>query len=162
MKKTPARPLGRVGVFPNQAREGGRFMRKKSEKGQAMVEFALILPVLLLIIAGIIDFGLIYNQKVLANNASREAARYVAVNYNENLKLKTLPNNELQLNVENKAKGYLPAYIVNKNPTVDTAILSGGKEVRVIVNWHTSALMPVYSKLASNVPIESTTYFKIE
>jgi Flp pilus assembly protein TadG len=29
----------------------------KSEKGQAAVEFALVLPILLLLILGIIDFG---------------------------------------------------------------------------------------------------------
>jgi len=133
-------------------------MRRKSEKGQAMVEFALVLPVLLLIIAGIIDFGLIFNQKVLANNASREAARYVAVNYNAILK--TLEEEELQENVETKALGYLPIYIVNKTPEVEAVI--GGGEVKVTVNWNTSAFMPVYSKLFDVVEIKSTTFFRIE
>jgi Flp pilus assembly protein TadG len=46
-----------------------------SQKGAAMVEFALILIPLLLITFGIIEFGmLIYNQQVLTN-ASREGAR---------------------------------------------------------------------------------------
>jgi Flp pilus assembly protein TadG len=46
-----------------------------SQKGAAMVEFALIVIPLLLITFGIIEFGmLLYNQQVLTN-ASREGAR---------------------------------------------------------------------------------------
>ena len=56
-------------------------MYPKSEKGQAMVEFALVLPILLLILCGIIDFGWIFGNQLLANNASREAARYTAIHY---------------------------------------------------------------------------------
>lgn len=53
----------------------------KNENGQAMVEFALVLPILLLFIAGIIDFGWIFHNQLAANNASREAARYIAIHY---------------------------------------------------------------------------------
>lgn len=56
-------------------------MRLKSEKGQAMVEFALVLPILLLLLGGIIDFGWIFGNQLLADNAVREAARYTAVHY---------------------------------------------------------------------------------
>ncbi|MCL5046331.1 MAG: pilus assembly protein [Actinobacteria bacterium] len=45
------------------------------EKGQAMVEFALILPVLLLIIMGIMEFGRAYSAYLTIQNASREGAR---------------------------------------------------------------------------------------
>lgn len=55
-------------------------MRKKSEIGQAMVEFALVLSFLLLILGGIIDFGWIFYHKVMINNAAREGARYAAIN----------------------------------------------------------------------------------
>ena len=40
-----------------------------------MVEFALIMPVLLLILAGIIQFGFLLNAKIAVNSASYEAAR---------------------------------------------------------------------------------------
>lgn len=51
----------------------------KKEKGQAMVEFALILIPLLILIGGIIDFGWIFYHKVIVNNAAREGARYAAI-----------------------------------------------------------------------------------
>src|SRR5512136_1338180 len=55
-------------------------MRRKiaSRKGASMVEFALILPLLMVILFGIIEFGaVLYNQAVITN-ASRDASRYAA------------------------------------------------------------------------------------
>ena len=47
----------------------------KDKNGAAAVEFALILPLLILVVFGIIEFGLLlYNQQVITN-ASREGAR---------------------------------------------------------------------------------------
>lgn len=46
------------------------------QEGQSLVEFALILPVFLILLFGVIEFGLLlYNQHVITN-ASREGARY--------------------------------------------------------------------------------------
>ena len=53
--------------------------RRDSSRGQTMVEFALILPILVLLLAGFFDLG----RVVLANDslahAAREAARYAVV-----------------------------------------------------------------------------------
>ena len=50
-------------------------MRLKSQRGVAAVEFAIVLPVLVLLLFGAIEFGLLlYNQQVITN-ASREGAR---------------------------------------------------------------------------------------
>jgi len=50
-------------------------MRKQNERGVSAVELALIMPLLVIILFGIIEFGLIlYNQQVITN-ASREGAR---------------------------------------------------------------------------------------
>lgn len=48
----------------------------RTAKGQSLVEFALILPVLLLIILGVVEFGRIFFLYTEASNAAREAARY--------------------------------------------------------------------------------------
>ena len=53
----------------------------KSEKGQAMVEFALVLPLLLILLCGIIDFGWLYYNQITLNNAAREGARYAVIYY---------------------------------------------------------------------------------
>lgn len=57
--------------------------RKKGEKGQAMVEFALILPLLILLLCGILDFGWIFGNQLTLNNAVREAARNTSINFDE-------------------------------------------------------------------------------
>lgn len=50
------------------------------ERGAAAVEFGLILPVLLTIVGGILDFGRMYNQQILLSNAARDGVRQVVVN----------------------------------------------------------------------------------
>ena len=47
----------------------------KSDKGAAAVEFAIILPLLLLLILLMIDFGRLFFIEISLNSASREAAR---------------------------------------------------------------------------------------
>jgi Flp pilus assembly protein TadG len=54
--------------------------RPRRERGAAAVEFGLILPVLLLIIGGIVDFGLMYYKQILLANAARDGVRQVVVN----------------------------------------------------------------------------------
>ncbi|HEY8838486.1 MAG TPA: TadE family protein [Dehalococcoidia bacterium] len=44
--------------------------------GQAIIEFALLLPLFLLLLFGIIDFGRAYSASVTLTNAAREGARY--------------------------------------------------------------------------------------
>lgn len=50
-------------------------MKINSNKGASMVEFAILLPILLLLIFGIIEFGLLLFAKQVITNASREGAR---------------------------------------------------------------------------------------
>ena len=57
---------------------GRRAEPTSSERGQAVVEFALVLPVLLLLIFGIVEFALAFNAAVSVNYASRVAALLAA------------------------------------------------------------------------------------
>jgi Flp pilus assembly protein TadG len=50
-----------------------------NDRGAVAVEFALILPVLLLIVVGTIEFGRVYSQIQVYNGAAREGARCAAV-----------------------------------------------------------------------------------
>ena len=56
---------------------------KAKEKGQAMVEAALVIPLFIMILVGIIDFGWIYSHQLVVNNLSRDGARYAVVHYGE-------------------------------------------------------------------------------
>jgi hypothetical protein len=106
------------------------------EDGQGLVEFAIILPVLLLLLLGMIEFGLIlYNQHVITN-ASREGARYGIVVHN--------PRRE-----PDSIAGVVNEYCANNlvtfgsSPpleiTIDPAITSGalfGQDLSVDVSFH--------------------------
>jgi Flp pilus assembly protein TadG len=55
-------------------------MSKASERGAVAVEFALLVPVLILLILGIIEFGRAYNVQATLTNAAREGVRAMAIN----------------------------------------------------------------------------------
>ncbi|MCR5629260.1 TadE/TadG family type IV pilus assembly protein [Eubacterium sp.] len=59
--------------------------RKKgrNEEGQGTVEFALILPILLAIIFGIIDFGWLFFNMELVSNTARSSARHAIVSVHD-------------------------------------------------------------------------------
>jgi Flp pilus assembly protein TadG len=47
----------------------------KEEGGQALVEFALVAPIFLLVLFAIVDFGMAFNGWITVTNAAREGAR---------------------------------------------------------------------------------------
>jgi Flp pilus assembly protein TadG len=47
----------------------------KAEHGAELIEFAMTFPLLLLVVMGIIDFGLLFQQYEVLTNAAREGAR---------------------------------------------------------------------------------------
>lgn len=53
--------------------------RSKGERGAVAVEFALVAPILLLLIAAILEFSYFYNLQISVTQAAREAARTMAV-----------------------------------------------------------------------------------
>jgi Flp pilus assembly protein TadG len=55
---------------------------KKDERGQTMAEFALILPILLVLLLGIAQFGVAFNNYITLTDAVRAGARKAAVSRN--------------------------------------------------------------------------------
>ncbi|PRY67504.1 TadE-like protein [Glaciihabitans tibetensis] len=51
----------------------------RSEDGAVAVEFALLLPILVAMLIGIMEFGLVYNAQITLTNAAREGVRTVAI-----------------------------------------------------------------------------------
>ena len=49
--------------------------RWQSERGAELIEFAVVLPLLLLLIAGVVDFGMMFRTYEAVTNAAREGAR---------------------------------------------------------------------------------------
>lgn len=55
----------------------------KRERGAAAVEFALVVPLLLIMLFAIIDFGWVLTQQLSVTAAAREGARYLAIHHDE-------------------------------------------------------------------------------
>lgn len=130
----------------------------KSEEGQAMVEFALVLPVFLLILCGIIDFGWLFYNQLSLNNACREGARYAVVNtaegastqqienHIENLTTGVFANNGVDISIEYTSKG---------DPTAG--------DIKVSLEADISFFTPVLSSvLGKEKTITSTVTMKVE
>ena len=51
----------------------------RAARGQGLVEFALVMPILMILVFGIIDFGMGLRSYISLTNATREGARFAAV-----------------------------------------------------------------------------------
>lgn len=51
----------------------------RSERGAAAVEFALVVPILLILLLGVIEFGRVFNVQLQLTAAARESVRVMAI-----------------------------------------------------------------------------------
>jgi Flp pilus assembly protein TadG len=72
-----------------------RLARYASDKGAELIEMAIVLPILLFIFAGIVDFGFMFQRYEVVTNAAREGAR-----------MGTLPGYS-QSDIQNRVESYL-------------------------------------------------------
>jgi len=56
-----------------------RTARKRGERGQALVEFALLIPIFFILLFAIVDFGMGFHSWITVTNSAREGARLGAV-----------------------------------------------------------------------------------
>jgi Flp pilus assembly protein TadG len=56
--------------------------KERSERGAAAVEFALVMPLLFLLVFGIIEFGFVFNKELSVTHSAREGVRVFALNGN--------------------------------------------------------------------------------
>jgi Flp pilus assembly protein TadG len=54
-------------------------LRRRTERGSVAVEFALVLPILMVLVFGIIDFGRAFNAQETLTQAAREGSRLAAL-----------------------------------------------------------------------------------
>ncbi len=92
-------------------------MKRESEGGTAALEFALILPLFLILIFGVVEFGLILYYKGLITHAGREGARWGA--------LYTIPRR-----TNGDVQTYVGNFLTSVNLTGATITVSGAGGVQ--------------------------------
>lgn len=134
-------------------------MRKsqKKQKGVAAVEFAIILPVLLLILFGIVELSLALYDKAVITNASREAARFGIV-----LRSPKPTEDEIIAVAQNYAKNYLITFGTKNDPVVDVVSGLGGTfgqplTVNVTYKYDGLGLGKMLSAVVGQITIGATT-----
>lgn len=68
-----------VGKKLGSIREYTTISLQKKTRGQAVLEFALLLPILLLLLIGTLEFGRLFFAKIVITNAAREGAYYLSM-----------------------------------------------------------------------------------
>lgn len=105
-----------------------RFKRARSERGAELIEFALVLPLLLFIVLGIVDFGFLFQRLEVVTNAAREGAR-IAV-----LPSYTTADVDSRVRSYMNAAGVPDAYnntILSVNTTTPSVTLPSGTSIEV-------------------------------
>jgi hypothetical protein len=116
---------------------------RSEETGAELIEFALVLPILLLIVAGIVDFGFLFQRYEVVTNAAREGAR-----------IASLPG-YTEPDVQQRVLDYLTTSGLTETPTVSLTsaptALPSGRTVQlatVVVDYpHTYMLIGPFANL---------------
>lgn len=126
---------------------------KKREKGQALVEFVLVLPILLILLLGIVEFGQIYFSYILTQSASRDAARYGSVGATDAEIYQVVYDKTTALKQENLSVTITP------EPSQRTR----GEQLSVEVNYDVVLISPIWKDILPNpFPISVETVMRIE
>jgi Flp pilus assembly protein TadG len=101
----------------------------RNEEGQAMVEFALVLPLLLLLLFGIIQFGIAFNNYIALTDAVRAGSRKATVSRHE-----SCPSCVTEAAVKGAAAGL----DTSKMNVQVSSSWQPGEEVRVVAQYPVS------------------------
>lgn len=98
-------------MFSEKLSQRSQNIVRSSEGGTAMVEFAIVLPLLLLLVFGMIEFGLLIYNKQILTNASREGARAGIVQASPPGVTQT-PNRYTKAQIEQVVMDYCSNYLI--------------------------------------------------
>ena len=125
----------------------------RNEKGQSLVEFAIILPFLLLLLMGILEFGIMLNSYLTIHNSAREGAR-LGIVAGSDIEIKQLITN-ISPNLDTKNQ------IVNITPSEGSRKSGGTLTVEVTYNYQVT--IPIISNIVHNVVVlKAQTSMRIE
>ena len=124
----------------------------RSNKGQSIVELAILLPVLLMLLFGTIEFGRIYGTYMIISNASREGARVAAVGGSTT-------------QIQNAVIGTAPTLNVGSMTIVVSKSGAGnrGDTVMVTIGYDIAIIAPLIGVVVDNpMHLESQMQMRIE
>lgn len=118
---------------------------QRGERGSATVEFALVLPLVLTVLLGVVQVGMLLRDRVLLAGAAREAARAAAVGVSD--------------------EGVLLAANASGLPSVDVQIQrdpAPDGPVTVVTHVHEQTKMPLIGWLIPDVDFRASATMRQE
>jgi len=147
------------------------YSRKKFELGVTIVEFAIIMPLFLIFIFGIIEFGILMYDRAVIIDASRMGARAgVVYRYNPDIEdLSHPPVDEIQ----SKILSYCEENLISLNsatldvPPPEWSCPQAGCTIKVRVNYNFkflifSNLLSLAGSFPGGIPLNSETVMRLE
>jgi len=138
-------------------------------RGGAAVEFAIILPLLIFVVAGIIEFGFALYDKAVLTNASREGARTGIVFRVDSLT--GLRDPVTVDEIRERVKGYLqgnplisPGGVSIPALDVPETCVDSGDEISVRVSYpYKFLILPEFTiKIPGAIPLSAETVMRCE
>ncbi|MCR3921642.1 MAG: pilus assembly protein [Firmicutes bacterium] len=124
----------------------------KNQKGQAIVESALVVPIILLLLLGMVEMGRVTNAYLVVTHAARHGARYGAVGATNDEIIERIIDVATPLNPAELTIVIMP----------ETGRAAGG-DIQVSVTYPVQLITPVVESLISNpFPVKSEITMRIE
>ena len=142
--------------FPRTAKQKVANLPHKS-KAQSLVEFAITLPILLLLLSGVVEFGFALNYYLSLLDATREAARYYS--NADPFNADSSDNMDFYANTAALARANLDPYLANPSyqgrrifldPSADDVIVTVyAKSETEVLSYPTSGVYHMYNNSTS-------------
>lgn len=150
------------------AMQQGRFTRqKRTQRGAAALEFALIVPILVSLVFGIADFGWAINRDTLVNNAAREGAREGSLNPDATAIVNTVRQSLSQVEAIGTSPSVITVTVACRKPdetactSFATDAVSGGTVIVTVALNH-SWITPVGSTFSDSITLSKSVEMRIE
>ncbi|MDD2533151.1 MAG: pilus assembly protein [Eubacteriales bacterium] len=123
-------------------------------RGQSLVEAAFVLPLFILVLCGILDFGWLLANQLMVNNGSRDGARYAIVN-TDSTSLNALVTDRVHQN---------PGLESLTDVTVAITNINDGQDIEITVTKKVQVLTPLTGIFVKDQAFDliSTTVMRIE
>ncbi len=151
-----------------------RYSRQtRPRRGAATVEFAVVLPVLLTFILGIIEFGRLVMVAQVSTNAARETARYASQGSANTMTVEAHTRNYLTAaGINGAAAGPGSAVTITIEyqsgetwtTTTDPSVLPSGTPIRATVssNFNQQSWLPTRFFVGDNLPVQGVVIMRKE
>ncbi len=126
--------------------------RSERQRGTALVEFALVVPILVTLLFGVIEWGRALQTMVLVTNAAREGARRGSVGDSDG-QVQTTVTNYLQ------ASGLHPGQLATQ---ISRTTVGGRPQISVTLTYALDLLLPTMHLVPNPLPVSGNTVMRIE